>query len=102
MAIVLHDLIAPSVFSILAWRYFRARGARDPLPTAFFWTGLVAFLDLIIIAGLAQHSLAMFKSFAGLWLPLGLIFIATWAVGEVISMVPATKNTASAAEVGGQ
>ncbi|HSU32119.1 MAG TPA: flavodoxin domain-containing protein [Bryobacteraceae bacterium] len=101
-AIVIHDLMAPVVFVLIAWHYFRAPGARDPLPTAFLWTGIVAFLDLTIIAGLAQHSFDMFKSFSGVWLPLGLIFMATWAVGEVISTMPATKNTASAAEVGDQ
>lgn len=86
---VIHAFVAPLVFGVLAWRYFRARGARDPLPTALTWTALVALLDLVFVAGLAQRSLAMFASIGGTWLPFALIFLATWVTGFVMSMMPA-------------
>jgi menaquinone-dependent protoporphyrinogen oxidase len=87
-ALVLHAIAAPLVFVALARRYFRARGARDPVPTAMTWTVVVALLDLVVVAGTVQHSLGMFRSFAGTWLPLVLVFLATWATGEVMSFLP--------------
>jgi menaquinone-dependent protoporphyrinogen oxidase len=98
-ALVIHAVAAPLFFMAIARHYFRARGARDAVPTAVAWTAIVALLDLIVVAGAAQHSLAMFKSLAGTWLPLGLIFIATWATGEMMSMLPAAKSTGRAAPV---
>jgi menaquinone-dependent protoporphyrinogen oxidase len=87
-ALVLHAIAAPLVFVVLARRYFGARGARDPLPTAVTWTVVAALLDLVFVAGVVQHSLAMFRSLAGTWLPLVLIFVAIWATGEVMSLLP--------------
>jgi menaquinone-dependent protoporphyrinogen oxidase len=87
-ALVIHAIAAPLFFTALARHYFRARGARDPLPTAFTWTATVVVLDLVVVAGAVQRSLGMFKSIAGTWLPLALIFVVTWVTGEVISMLP--------------
>jgi len=87
-ALVLHAIAAPLIFVGLARQYFRARGARDPLPTAVTWTAVVALLDLVVVAGAVQHSLGMFRSLAGTWLPLALILLATWATGEVMSFLP--------------
>lgn len=89
VARVIHAIVAPLLFGVLAWAYFRARGAHEPLPTAVAWTALVALLDLVIVAGLAQRSLEMFASIAETWLPLALIFLATLATGYVMSMMPA-------------
>lgn len=93
VALVTHAIAAPLFFTAIARHYFRARGARDAVPTAAVWTTIVALLDLGVVAGAMQHSLEMFKSFAGTWLPFGLIFIATWAVGEMMSMLPWTKSS---------
>jgi menaquinone-dependent protoporphyrinogen oxidase len=87
-ALALHAIAAPLLFVVLARRYFGARGARDPLPTAVMWTAVVALLDLVVVAGAVQRSLAMFRSPAGTWLPLGLIFLATWATGAVMLFLP--------------
>jgi hypothetical protein len=92
-ALVIHAIAAPAFFTLLARRYFGARGARDPLPTAAHWTATVALLDLVVVAGAVLRSLAMFGSIAGTWLPLALIFTATWATGEVMSMLPAPGRT---------
>ena len=87
-ALVLHGLIAPAIFAVIAHRYFAARGAREPLATAFGFVGIVALLDLVIVAGLAHRGLAMFGSILGFWLPLALIFGVTIAVGTISSMLP--------------
>jgi menaquinone-dependent protoporphyrinogen oxidase len=87
-AIVVHAVAAPLVFWRVATLYFRAHGARDPLPTAVVFVTVAAVLDFVIVAGVLMRSLAMFRSFAGTWLPLALIFVVTWAVGEVMTMMP--------------
>jgi hypothetical protein len=89
----IHAIAAPLVFAGIAWHYFRARGARDAAPAAVVWTVTVALLDLVVVAGAVQHSLEMFRSVAGSWLPFGLILIVTWVTGEAVSMMPEAKRT---------
>jgi hypothetical protein len=90
VALALHALAAPVIFTAIARSYFHARGAREPLATATAFVGIAALFDLVVVAGLVQHSVAMFGSVAGSWLPLVLIFGATWATGEILLMMPST------------
>jgi len=87
VALTVHAVLAPIVFALIARHYFRYRGAHDPLPTAAWFTGVVALLDVGIIEGLAGKA-ALLASIAGFWLPLALIFLATWAVGAFASLSP--------------
>jgi len=87
-ALVAHAVLAPIIFLLVSRHYFRDRAARDPLPTAGTFTAIVALLDLVLVGGLAQRSLEMFRSIVGFWLPLGLIFAATAVTGSVLSMLP--------------
>jgi hypothetical protein len=82
-AIAIHAIIAPLIFTGIARGYFRARVARDPLSTAIAFTAIAAVLDAVFVAGIVLHDFAMFTSFAGTWLPFGLIFLATWVTGLV-------------------
>ncbi len=86
VALAVHAVVAPLVFTALAVHYFRAPGAREPLPTALAWTAIVALLDAGVVAGLLLRSFAMFASVAGTWLPFLLIFLATWVTGLILSM----------------
>jgi menaquinone-dependent protoporphyrinogen oxidase len=81
VALGIHTLLAPVLFAFLARNYFGARGAHEVLTTAWVWAATVAALDLVLVAGLWQRSLAMFGSVLGTWLPLALIFLSTWVVG---------------------
>jgi menaquinone-dependent protoporphyrinogen oxidase len=87
-ALAFHALLAPVIFVLVARHYFHPVGAREPLPTAAAFVGIVALLDLVVVAGAVQRSLAMFASVAGTWLPLALIFVATAATGELMSTMP--------------
>lgn len=90
-ALVVHAVSAPVFFAATAWHYFRARGARDPLPTAVTWTAMVMLLDLVVVAGAIVQSLDMFKSLIGTWLPFALIFFSTWVTGGLMSTLPWPK-----------
>jgi menaquinone-dependent protoporphyrinogen oxidase len=85
---LVHAIVAPVVFAGIAWHYFRAPGAHDASGTALAFVATVALLDLVVIAGLLQRSFAMFGSLIGLWVPVGLIGVVTWAIGEWIWIVP--------------
>ena len=84
---------APLIFAGISIRYFQARGARDPFPTAVTFMGVAAFLDAAVVSGLVLRDLAMFTSFAGTWLPFGFIFLASWVTGLVMSMISASRAT---------
>lgn len=96
VALVSHAVAAPVIFSVVAGSYFRKRGAREPMPTALAFVGIVALLDLVVVAGLFQRSLAIFGSLAGTWLPFALIFAVTWVIGQVMSTMPWPKPATSA------
>jgi menaquinone-dependent protoporphyrinogen oxidase len=102
-ALVLHALAAPLIFALVARHYFRRRGAREPWPVALAFTATVALLDYLVVATLVVHSFVMFGSLLGVWLPLALIFIVTWATGEVVARIPPNRrsNAARASAVGG-
>jgi hypothetical protein len=101
LALTLHAIAAPIIFSAIAHRYFQARGARDPLPTAVTWTATVALLDLVVVAGAVRGSLEVLKSIAGTWLPFALILVATWATGELMSMLPSEQQRRESARRAG-
>jgi menaquinone-dependent protoporphyrinogen oxidase len=92
-ALVVHAIVAPAVFVVIARHYFQARGAREPITAAAAFAATVGVLDLIVVAGLIQHSLAMFTSVIGTWLPFALIFLATLATGELMATLPWAKRT---------
>jgi hypothetical protein len=81
----LHALWKVVGFAMVAWQYFRQRGARDPLPTALSFAAVAAALDLAFVAGFVQRDLALLGSITGFWLPLLLIVLVTWAIGAVRS-----------------
>jgi len=87
-AIAVHLIVAPVVFALLARRYQSADGARAPLATAITWTAMVGLLDAVLVAGVVRRDVALLESFLGFWLPLALIFVASWAVGAVAAMLP--------------
>ncbi len=95
VALLVHLFVAPIVFLFVARRYFRYRGAREPLPVAAAFTATTALLDLVVVAGAIQRDTAMLRSVLGFWLPLALIFAVTYLVGwiESIGPIPPPQKT---------
>ena len=88
LAVWVHAFLAPLIFVAVAWHYFRLPGAREARDTALAFTLVVALLDLVVVAGLLQRSLGMFRSIGGTWVPLLLILLVTWLTGEMMSTLP--------------
>jgi menaquinone-dependent protoporphyrinogen oxidase len=86
VANVLHALVVPLVFAAISVHYFRARGAREPLPTAVLFGLLVLGLDWTVATVLPWR-------FA--WLPAVLVTAVTWATGALVAVLPAPEPRAS-------
>jgi len=87
-AVAVHLIVAPVVFALLARRYQSAYGARAPLPTALAWTAMVAVLHAGLVAAVVRPAIALLGNAFAYWVPLVLIFVASWAVGAVAAMLP--------------
>lgn len=87
----MHSVLITLAFVGLSWRYFQARGARDPLPTALTFVGVVAILDAVVLAGIVHRSPDIFASLTTTWLPFALLFAATAVTGGVVSTLPWPK-----------
>jgi menaquinone-dependent protoporphyrinogen oxidase len=89
VAWAVHGSLAPILFAVIAWHYFRARGARNPLPTAALLTALTAAIDAALLAGVMRQAALL--SAVGFWLPLVLVFFVVWATGALMSTMPWPK-----------
>jgi menaquinone-dependent protoporphyrinogen oxidase len=85
-AFAIHASVAAIVFGLVARHYFAYRGARDPFRVALAFAGITALLDATVVSGLVLHGGTLLTSFAGFWLPIGLIFVVTFVVGEVATV----------------
>jgi hypothetical protein len=81
-AVAISAAVTPIVFAVVASRYFRPRGAREPLPTAL-WFAMAAAAPLAI-----EYGYAVVRGLLIFWLPVALAFLATWAVGAIRSTMP--------------
>jgi len=82
-ALVAHAVAAPVAAAIVSAVYYGAFAYTSPIATAVAVTGVVAILDLLVVALLVQGSLDMFRSVMGVWLPLTLVFVQTAVSGYV-------------------
>jgi hypothetical protein len=84
VALILHALAAPIIFTVLSLVYFHRVGSWSPLRTAAAFLGVVVVMDVLVVALLIERSFEMFGSILGTWLPFFLIFISTWWTGLAV------------------
>jgi hypothetical protein len=80
-ALMVHTIAAPIIFWAVSTVYFSRFGYTSPLQTAIAFTGFVIVADFLVVGILILHSLEMFASALGTWIPLALIFTSTWLTG---------------------
>lgn len=100
VALVARAVFAPLVFLSISIRYFHPAGAREPLPTALFWSAIIAVLDAALVVGAVNGDFAKFTSIVGTWLPYSLVFVTTWLTGGLMSTMPWPKPQAGGHERG--
>jgi hypothetical protein len=81
LAILIHFILAPVIFAILSYLYFKYFNLTSSLKTAVVVTGIVITLDFFIVALLIEKNFQMFSSVMGTWLPFGFIFITIFTTG---------------------
>jgi len=83
-AMILHAFAAPIIFTVLSLAYFHRSESWSPLRTATTFLGVVAVMDVFVVAALIERSFKMFESILGIWLPFFLIFLSTWLTGLAV------------------
>ncbi len=83
-ALIIHAVAAPIIFTDISALYFARFGYTRPLTTALAFVAIVVFFDATVVAMVLLRSFEMFTSFAGTWLPFGLIFGSTYITGIVV------------------
>jgi len=83
-ALIVHAVAAPVWAGLISWNYFKKNKNAKAFPTALIFLGVVVVMDAGLVAPVFEKSYAMFRSVVGIWLPFGLIFLATYLVGLAI------------------
>jgi hypothetical protein len=82
-ALIIHAVLAPIFFMGVSLVYFKKFHFTTPLQTAAIFTAFVIVVDFLVVALLILHSLDMFASLLGTWIPFALIFASTYLTGRV-------------------
>lgn len=81
ITLVIHAILAPLVFTIVSWVYYKRYYFTTPLQTAIIFVSMIIFLDIFVVALLIEKSFEMFSSIFGVWLPMVLIFFSIYLTG---------------------
>ena len=80
--LLIHAVVAPLVFGLLTWLFFRWFPASSALAVALTMVAVVVGLDALLVAPFLERSYAMFGSVLGTWVPFASIFGASYLVGR--------------------
>jgi len=83
-ALIIHAITAPIFFAGVSLVYFRKFNYTAPLQTAIIFIAYVIGMDLFVIALIINHSIGIFTSLLGTWIPFVLIFSSTWWTGTQV------------------
>jgi hypothetical protein len=90
-ALIIHAIAAPIFAAGTAAVYASRHGDAGPLATASFFLAFVVLVDFFLVALAVNHSLEMFRSVLGTWLPFASIFAAALAAGGLVRRRPAPR-----------
>ena len=82
-ALMVHAIVAPIIFSLISYFYFKKFRYITPIKTAVIFVSFVILMDFFVIALLIEKSFEMFTSILGTWIPFALIFISTYVTGKL-------------------
>jgi hypothetical protein len=80
--LIVHAIGGPIGAAIATFFYFRFFGDISPLALAAAFVGVALTLDFFVVSPLFVGNYGMFASPLGLWIPMALIFAATWLTGS--------------------
>ena len=79
--LIIHAIGAPCIFSLISLFYFNRFHYTPPMQTAIWFLLIVVLMDFFLVALIINGSLEMFQSLLGTWIPIALIFAATYLTG---------------------
>jgi len=85
--LIIHAVGAPIYFAAVSTVYFGRFRFTRPLTTAAIFVTFVMVVDFFLVGLFINHSLAMFTSILGTWLPFALIFGSTFLTGTAFSLM---------------
>jgi hypothetical protein len=93
-ALIIHAVAAPIIAAIVSLVYFQRYNYTTPLQTAVIFFVFAVLMDFFVVALLIVKSFAMFASPIGTWIPLSLVFLVTYLVGQYITKKQMAPTTA--------
>lgn len=83
--LIVHAIGGPLGAAVAAWIYFRLVAGVPPLVLAATFVATALALDFFLVAPVFVGNYSMFSSPLGLWIPMALIFAASWLAGALAS-----------------
>lgn len=80
LLVVFNLILIPTIAGLLARRFHQNFPGIQPVNAAYWFTGIIIFLNVALTAPVFEKSFSMFTSIIASWLPFALIFGAVlWA-----------------------
>ncbi len=83
-ALVIRAIAAPIGYVIVSFIYFRFLAFSSPLSTALTFLAVAVGLDFVLVGLVVRHSLDLFGSLPGTWIPFLSAFGATYLMGKLV------------------
>jgi hypothetical protein len=80
-AMVLQAVVAPFLYALISWSYFRRFSFTNPVQTAAIFTGVVILLNALVFAFFTPQGVTIYFRPLSAWLAFALIFAVTYFVG---------------------
>jgi hypothetical protein len=90
-ALWIHLAAAPIISFVCTVFYWNRPRHLGPLATAGLFLGTAMAMDALVVAPFLERSFAMFASAIGVWIPFGLIFLASLGTGLLLSLAPGRR-----------
>ena len=94
VVLIVHAIGAPIFFAGVSLVYFSRFNYTTPLQTATAFVAVVIAMDFFVVGLAILHSLEMFTSLLGTWIPFALIFLSTYLTGWLVRKRTAASNAA--------
>lgn len=84
--LIFYLLLSPIGVGLLAWRFHQNFPGIQQLNVAYWFTGIIIFLNVALTAPVFEKSYSMFANIIGTWLPFALIFGAVYLAGYLTTI----------------
>jgi hypothetical protein len=81
LAVLIHFVLSPLLFIILAYIYFRYINLTGSLLTALIVTSILIVLDVFVVAMIIENSFRMFTNVMATWMPFLFVFLSIFLTG---------------------